>query len=74
MPVNIWSTDSTNSTNKEKGRVQDSRQNCTATVLLISFFPYRIYFWVDFINFNKNLSKFVFPFLTTQTTNFHYNL
>ena len=67
IAVNIWSTDSlflyqvileaTNSTNTGKGRIQDSSENYTATVLLIFFFTYKVSFWMEFITFNKNFSK-----------------
>ena len=67
IAVNIWSTDSlflyqvileaTNSTNTGKGRIQDSSENYTATVLLIFFFTCKVSFWMEFITFNKNFSK-----------------
>ena len=55
VAVNIWSADSQFFLIKKSWkpliapiRVQDSRQNFTATVLLISYVPYRISSWGDF--------------------------
>ena len=49
--------EATNNTEKGKVRDQDSRQNRTATVLLIFFFHFSIFWGVDFISFNKIVSK-----------------